>query len=270
MKNGMTAILGSGPAGLMAAHAAALLGQPIVILSNTSEPSRLGGAQFLHKPIPEINDHNVPDRMITYRVRGDEGTYRRKVYGDGHVSFTSFANVRDGERQPAWNLIETYEKLWDMFSPHINIFSLSSEWADEAVKEFSNILSTVPAPALCRRLHDPDAAGHGFTSQRIIVDTSGEFARDVPDDTIIYDGTEDCTWYRSSRLFGVTGTEWSAHTPAPPLPDLITDSKPIATNCSCYPEITRLGRRGTWTKGVLTHDAFYEAAKLWMPERDGQ
>lgn len=259
------AVLGCGPAGLMAAQAVALTGGMLVLFSEKAEPSKLGGAQFLHKPIPGINDEE-PDALITYRVRGDEETYRRKVYGEEPVPFTSFANVKDGETQPAWNLIETYEKLWDKFEPHINVGKIGPTWFDE-MGEFTHVFSSIPLPAICKARAGLVPAFHHFHSQSVNICTR-QFADDIPDNTIVYDGTMDRRWYRASRIFDVHGTEWSAHTPPPPVGDIIKATKPVATTCDCHPQVTRVGRNGTWTKGMLTHDALVTALKTLLPPRE--
>lgn len=254
----VVAVLGAGPAGLMAAQAVALQeNTALAIFSATDQPSKLGGAQFLHRAIPGINKKE-PDTVITYRVRGDEPTYRRKVYGDKEVPFTSFSNVTDGDRQPAWNLIQTYEKLWDKFADNITVGPISASWFDNPwVADFSHVFSSIPLPAICRAQAGAIPEYHHFHSQEvhICVNRFGE----CPPDTIVYDGNPTHRFYRQSLIFGVPGTEWSSN--PPPIPGIVKDNKPIATDCNCHPNVTRVGRRGTWTKGVLTHDAFISVWK---------
>lgn len=148
----MIAVLGCGPAGLMAAYAAAMAGNPVVIFSNP-EKSKLGGAQFLHKPIPGINNVEEPDAVITYRLRGDAATYQRKVYGDDSVPFVSFSGLENGQKQDAWNLIETYDKLWAMLGDQsLTPKKITPEFVQQLLdsKDFSTVFSTVPLPAICK------------------------------------------------------------------------------------------------------------------------
>lgn len=267
----VVAVLGCGPAGLMAAQAVALTGAPLAIFSEKAEPSKLGGAQFLHKPIPGINDMEKPDTMLTYRVRGDEATYRRKVYGADSfpsVPFTSFKNIKDGETQPAWNLIETYERLWEKFGAHVapNAGPIGPTWFEE-MGSFRHVFSSIPLPAICKARAGLIPEFHHFHEQKVHICTR-PFSNDIEPDTIVYDGTEDHRWYRASRIFDVHGTEWSDRTPVPPIGDLVTDRKPVSTTCTCHPEVTRVGRKGTWTKGVLTHDALVTTLKTILPPRE--
>lgn len=238
----------------MAAQAVSLQeNTALAIFSATTEPSKLGGAQFLHKPILQVNDHTKPDTVIKYRVRGDEETYRKKVYGDTEVPFTSFSQVKDGQTQPAWNLIETYERLWDKFAEHITPGPINAAWFDNPwVADFTHIFSSIPLPAICKANAGVIPEFHHFKTQEvhICVDRFGE----CPPDTIVYDGTDEHRFYRQSLIFGTPGTEWA--TKPPPISGIVKDSKPISTSCNCHPDVIRVGRRGTWTKGVLTHDAF--------------
>lgn len=255
---GTVAILGCGPAGLMAAHAVALRGRPIAIFSKP-EKSKLGGAQYLHRPIPYITSEE-PDTHIRYVMRGDAQTYRKKVYGDDPtVPFVSFNVFKDRQSDPAWSLIKAYDALWESFGHMVNAVDITPQFVQELHREYEMVLSTVPLPHICLARAGLINEVHHFGVQEIRVCTE-DYADDVEQDTIVYDGTPERSWYRSSKILGVPGTEWSTFGVPAKLPvPTITDRKPIRTTCTCHPDVLRLGRRGTWTKGVLTHDAFYGA-----------
>lgn len=247
------AILGSGPAGLMAAHAVGLCGVPMSVHSRPVK-SELGGAQYLHHPIPYLTA-NDPDKIITNRLTGTPEGYRQKVYGSGPNSpeNVSAMGIEDGEKIPVWDLNAAYDKLWNWFEGSINEAIVSPEWLDEHANEFYLVISSVPAPALCR---SPDV--HRFTYQEVWIDSKP--ALFLPEDTVQYNGDREPSWYRASNLGGTAGgTEWSSLGPKPPIPNLRLVKKPLRTTCDCFPDILRVGRYGTWTKGVLTHDAYYEA-----------
>lgn len=263
------AILGAGPAGLMAAHAFALEGIPVVVLSQPDtdgkvKKSRLGGAQFLHEPIPMINDDMEPVE-VKYQYRGSVMSYRAKVYGDNsNVPFVSMEGVYDGKTQQAWNLGATYERLWNLLggdsanaeviNPTFLAKALEKEW-------FSQIISSVPAQAICKSYADEAWEGppHAFVSQKVLIRNEC-ILEDLPDNTIFYNGDLSQSWYRCSRLYGLGSTEWSSLSPRPPQPNLIEGRKPLRTNCDCFKDdVLRVGRFGTWTKGVLTHHAFRAA-----------
>jgi hypothetical protein len=255
--NKPVAILGSGPAALLAAHAVGLVGQPIAMFS-LGLPSQISGAQFLHTAIPELTDPE-PDFQVTYVVRGDADTYQRKVYGDTKPGFVSFSNVHNGMQQPAWNLAALYDRLWSTWANSMNVVDVDTTWLDETAGDFQFIISTIPAPHLCRhKPSDETDKVHHFTSQSIKV--AEECIEPVLRNTVVYDGSTHRSWYRSSNLQDVCGTEWGGDA-SPPLPNLRTLTKPLRTTCDCNPDVVRVGRFGTWTKGHLVSDAFIETVK---------
>lgn len=269
------AILGVGPAGLMAAHACALAGRPVALFSRGDQDtgpikSKLGGAQFLHYPIPAINDADEPDAEVRYILCGTSEGYRHKVYGeDSNIPFVSMQNVKHNMVQRSWNLGATYDKLWNTLvdGTTVNMEFIGPLWLDKALDNgwFDAIFSTIPAPSLCRSAAGMNGSPHQFVSQKVNLITECVLDN-LPDNTIVYDGTEERSWYRCSRLFGLGGTEWSGI--VPPYGSVIKVAKPLRTSCDCYSDkVVRLGRYGTWTKGVLTHDAFLEAYRALQQMR---
>lgn len=259
------AILGSGPAAFLAAHAVGLCGYPIAMFS-MEEKSNIAGAQFLHVPIPECCEDLQPT-LITYRVRGDAETYMEKVYGERGAPFVSFSSVEDGNVQQAWNMVGVYDRLWDFWSASMNQQQVTPMWLHEHMDDFAFVVSAIPKTALCwshspitpiygEGIERPQGIGmyHSFTEQEVFI--APTCVEPLPDDTVLYDGTLDRSWYRSSNLFGVQGTEWSAGSRRPPIPNLVSIKKPLATTCDCFPDVVHVGRYGRWQKGVLVHDAF--------------
>lgn len=254
------AILGTGPAGLIAAQAVAMAGHPIALFGVADDDgkikrSEIHGAQFLHKGVPGATNI-APDATVTLTGVGDAETYRAKVYPDVKVPFVSFRP--DTRTEPVWRMEDAYDRLWDLLSADsANVQEVTPAWLDEAKEAgwFSAVISSIPAPALCRRI-----PGHDFRYQEISV-LDKCMLESLDDNTVFYDGTEDRSWYRTSKLFGHGSTEWSGLAPAGLFEeDTVFTSipKPIATTCDCFPDIMRVGRMGTWTKGVLAHQVFEE------------
>src|ERR1700747_2279263 len=105
------AIIGCGPAGLGAAHAAHGVGAGVVIYSpGIKSPQR--GPLVLQRPIPAIStDH--PDGYIRQLVIGGSILdYRYKLYGDINISIQGDM-LREGYH--CWKHIETYDKLWELY-----------------------------------------------------------------------------------------------------------------------------------------------------------
>lgn len=284
MTDPRVAILGCGPAGLMAAHACAVSGIPFAILSKGGSEqgakSRLGGAQFLHQSVPGLTSQ-LPDAIVNYYVVGDAQTYQQKAYRDGpQPSFVSFDKVHHGKTQNAWNLIAAYDQLWQLYGEHVTDATLDGAMVEELLGEFELVVSSVPLPAICKAPSDAAFGeapnGHQFTRQRIMIRPNvcalpeRYWQGGVPAMTIFYNGDRGQAWYRSSSLWGHKYTEYGAGQ-YPFDDDLIPATKPLSTSCMCHidPEalpadwrFLPVGRFGLWRKGVLTHEAFYSTQAL--------
>jgi len=250
------AILGSGPAGLAAATAAINSGCIATIVSNSNNPSVQHGCQYLHAPVPGFEW--VPHTRVGYYLNGTPEQYRRKVYGEkwkGKVSPEDFIGEHD-----AWDIRSTYAEMWMhlhelravrfLISPTIVAGVLPSEF--RTIK-FDKIISTIPAPALCGKKE------HSFKFHTIYA--SGSTARlSEAQDTIICDGTDEHTWYRNACVFGYRTTEWSHR---PTNGEVVASvSKPLTTDCTCHPDIYRIGRYGKWLKSYLVHQAYPDVMEI--------
>lgn len=247
------AVLGCGPAGLMAAHAVAESGNEPVVFSKKRK-SEMFGSQYLHKPIPGVTDRDA-HVTVDYMLRGTPEAYRRKVYGrnwDGTVSPEDLTEMHE-----AWDIRTTYDKLWEMYSDLVEDVDVDPAGV-KFIKDRTDIdlvINTIPLASLCWQ-------GHSFRAQEVVaagdapsrgIDVGTVYH--CPPDTVICNGDEMPTWYRISRIFDHTTVEWPQGT-KPPIGSASKVLKPTAHNCDCWPEVFKLGRYGSWTKGVLSHTAF--------------
>lgn len=247
------AVLGCGPAGLFAAHAFIEAGWDVRIFSNKRR-SEMFGAQYLHRPIPGLLAHKT---LVRYRLTGTADGYRRKVYGDGSQLPVSPEELA-GEHM-AWDIRAAYYDAWDRYADLIeHTPAITNEVAGEIVRAaFHRVVSSLPAPAVC-------VGGHQFYAQQVwAVGDAPERGVFCPvpcqRDVVECNGDPDVGWYRVSNVFGYRTAEWP-DSRKPPVDGLAAVSKPLYTDCSCLPDVVRVGRYGTWTKGVLSHEA-YETAK---------
>lgn len=262
------AILGAGPAGLAAAHAAYLAGNWVHIFSR-GEKSRLYGCQYLHAPLPEIY---VEQRTVSYELWGTAEGYREKVYGaawDGKVSPTDLEGAHE-----AWDLRTAYEALWNLYVENRGRAAfVKCDVSPLALMDdphliggdgfFDNVISTIPLPNICSR-----PMSHTFHGQEIwaVGDAAdrGQVAPvTVPADTIICNGrgVDGASWYRCSNVFGAATVEWPGRV-KPPIPYAAKVTKPLYTDCDCFPGIIRMGRYGAWKKDQLTHHVFEKVMEL--------
>lgn len=255
-------ILGCGPAGLMAAHAAELRGAEVTIFSKKRK-SEMFGCQYLHRPIPEISTGN--GTWVEYTLRGTPADYRRKVYGTNWNGTVSGEDLE--ESHAAWDIRQAYDLLWLRYQSRIAHHDINASWmvgfSAEGHEPGDLILSTIPAPLLCMK---PDE--HGFFSERVwaIGDAPerGIFAPSITHESeIICNAFPEPGWYRAANVFGYHTVEWPWRDgKRPPIEGVSEVVKPLRTTCNCWPNVVRLGRYGQWKKGVLSHEAFYETDSL--------
>lgn len=247
------AVLGCGPAGLFAAHALVDAGWDVTVYSNRRR-SEMFGAQYLHAPVPGLAEIGT---VIHYRLQGSVVAYRDKVYEGMPVESVSPESLAGYHR--AWDIRAAYYDAWERYqslikhTPGIG----AADVEDLRGKGFRLIVSSLPAPSICMGLHR-------FQSQKVWA--SGDAPErgkmcpvETPADTVICNGDPAPSWYRASNVFGYNTCEWPGGT-KPPL-DVAEVIKPIKTDCDCQPGVLRIGRYGTWTKGVLSHEAYTTVRK---------
>jgi len=256
------AILGCGPAGLLAAEAVVQNGYQPVIFSKKVK-SQMFGAMFLHAPIDQVTPLE-PELDITIIKTGTREGYAKNVYGDPDhpVSW----DVIPDEKMPGWDLREAYDKLWDRYHHVIHDREIGAEDLIDIQDSFPIVYSSIPARSICRCEHE-------FKKQDIWVvhgDGSDHLIELVNDLDLMYyngyppDGSVDDTigfdWYRYSQINQYQCWEHSKE----PIGwnqewyKLDRGEKPISTDCICWPRLRRIGRFGRWQKGQLTHHAYHQ------------
>jgi hypothetical protein len=268
------AVIGCGPAGLAAAHAAYGLGAEVTIFSpGVKSPQR--GPLILQRPIPGITtDH--PDGYIRQIVVGGSILdYRYKLYGDININLGRDHMLKEGYH--CWNHIKAYDKLWRLYMG--NDPDLPDEnWNGRATRidgmvrptlllsmithrDYDLIVNTAPLIDLCRKVPSRMVQGklvsmHDFRYKKVQI-TMGYSYPDQPEDTTVFNAGDDYPWVRSAWLLGNSCTEWQLGE-APKHLNPITIRKPIGHNCNCYPTVLGTGRFGAWRNEVWVDTAYYD------------
>lgn len=262
------AILGCGPAGLMAAHAAAIQGCEVVIFSRKVK-SPIYGAQYLHSPIPYVTnlEHVV---KVNYSFTGTADQYRSKVYGQSWIGLVSPEDLT--EPHDAWDLRATYDHLWRLYHKYINSMEIDQfNFTVIQETEVSLIVNSVPREALC-------LGGHYFGASEIWAagdapDLGIKIPYNCPENTVLCNGEREPAWYRLSNIYGHKTVEWPGSIESkPPIQTCSKVRKPTWTDCKCWLDESRLlhvGRYGRWEKGYLSHEAFQDTAQAIISIRRG-
>lgn len=248
-------VLGCGPAGLFAAHAAVEQGADVTIFSKPRK-SMMRGAQYLHRPIPGLSGKPFE---VTYDLLGDPAAYRSKVYGDVSDILVS-PETLVGISQ-AWDIREAYDAAWDLYNERIRGWDAERSAIPTLAANADLVISSIPAQLICQNNK------HKFDSAKIwsidMVKPSGLFQYDdggPVDNLVICSGDPDDWWYRASRIHGWENTEFPHdHRPSESEHYSVHEvEKPLSTDCDCLSGVMRVGRYGSWKKGVLSHEAYYD------------
>jgi hypothetical protein len=236
------AILGCGPAGLLAVEGAHQTGHEVHIYAE-KKPSIIGGAQYLHSSIPGLT--NGPEAYVNFIKLGSRDFYAHKVYGNMamEVSWDTF----DPGKKPMWSLRKAYDALWQRYEKYVIDAKVDPSEVAFLMGEYDLVVNTIPLKALCYMNNE-----HTFTSQVVWLRMSAPDS-EAPENTIIYSGEQSIPWYRWSSLDGVSTYEYSFD------PGQIASmkvTKPLFNDCDCHPGMLRVGRYGRWQKGELSHHAY--------------
>lgn len=254
-------ILGCGPAGLFAAQAVAECGGMPLIFS-VKKKSEILGAQYLHRAIPGICGVQ-PEGEIRVKKLGSAASYAQRVYGDPEAP-VSFHTVHNA---PIWSLRDAYERAWELWEPQIiEVPPMDYEEVQDMTARFPVVISTIPKWTICGKPKE-----HAFKSVRIHVSDRFEYTGlktwiGSRDNIMVYNGTAQGDWYRTSRIFGHDSSEYAGLHPRPGFHDKHFKGgfKVVGNDCDCHPNVVFAGRMGKWERGVLTHHAFESAVSAFM------
>lgn len=256
----MIAILGCGPSGLLAVHAAIAAGvnKEDIWVYSKKRKSHLHGAQYMGASIPGL-DMGEPV-TISYELVGTQGQYRNKVYGEnweGDVSPKEF----EGEHE-AWDIRRMYDQLWERYSDRIVDEKIDTHWISMNLPIGATAFNSIPKSALC---YQPE---HDFISQNIwaMGEAKGEQDAPVacPENSIVCNGLAEVPWYRVSNVFNHTTVEWPDTWMHPPHEGAVKVQKPLSTDCDCWSfhrNIVDIGRFGRWEKKVLVHHTWNQVLR---------
>lgn len=248
-------VLGCGPAGLLAAHAASEVFRLDVRIISTKRKSQLFGCQYLHSEIPGL--FGLVKQDVTYRVRGESEDYGRKVYGNRTLPVPLSPQLFAGVR-PAWDIRAAYDQLWERYEYLVDDYELSPTDINPMMDHYGAdlVVSTIPLPAICQRGDE-----HAFDYVKCwAMGDAPELGQTVPIPTepftVVCDGTLDVSWYRTANVFGYSTVEWPGERRKPPIEGVVPFLKPLTSTCDCLPDVLRAGRMGQWQKGILSHHVY--------------
>ncbi|KKN86942.1 hypothetical protein LCGC14_0265050 [marine sediment metagenome] len=255
------AILGAGPSGMMAAHAASECGNYVDIFdADPNKSKRNAGVFFLHASC------NLPltPTSIQQRLLGAEGMLSRNValaYGQKVYGIPSVKNSVLGPRQvpeiQGYNAGTAINMLWDLYGKQVQTKAIEDlHDIGELLREYDRVISTIPLHHLY--------SGLDYESATLWI-RGGK----APDGEawILYNINEHCDWYRCSAIWGTFTMEYRAgYIPVRrPEYNYFEVTKVVGRrNIPAHSErLLFTGRYGAWDKTILTH-MVYDRVLEWL------
>ena len=237
-------VIGCGPAGLAATHAAIGLGANVEIIAPKAQtPQR--GPLLLQRAIPGINTWHPDGTIHQYVVGGSILDYRYKLYGDINIGINGDKLVR---KYHAWRHDTTYDNMWAKYHHLIDDRWVSPREMATLHERCDLVVSTANTRAMCQD------GNHSFVSKPVAIMPYTSFPNQ-PHNTLIFNADPEVPWVRSSLVFGAAVTEW----PVEQAPSgARTIQKPISTDCDCYPHVLRTGRFGAFKNEVWIDTAYWD------------
>jgi hypothetical protein len=252
------AIIGTGPAAMMAALAAHQEGYGHIHFY-TSHGAQLKsvihGAQYVHGIIHDLPTWIHPFN-VRYRYIGTEEIYRRGIYGDnlapGGTSWGKFGPI-----EAAWPMREIYDWAFEELAVESLTIrrDLCPDEIEQMVDYYDYVFNTAPLKAIAR---------HGdFHHETVFIAPTNRY--EIPRDEIHYFGDGRIA-YRASNLMGSPSTEFPFrqrdYIERKTRKLLVEIQKPLSCSNVDLPGMYRLGRYGKWHKGVLTHHVYEEVRHI--------
>jgi hypothetical protein len=261
------AIIGSGPAGLLAAHAVERSGHEPIIYGQRSQ--NVDESQFLFECPPGLERQTFE---LTIDILGRPEDYAKKVYGDSAAP-VSLQKLKTGVYQVT-PLLEVYEFLWNVYGRTATQVRVDQLNLPDIARSVELTLNTMTAQDLC------DDPSHSFEFVRTYMlkgEASGE-------NIMYYNGANDPMhpWFRYSRIRGIGVFEYACPPTTwreAPGETIINGVKPTGNNCDCMitgdprlrgSKVQRIGRFGKWERGVMNHHAFQDAVAIMSMEGLGR
>lgn len=215
------------------------------------------GAQYLHQEIPGLPAFSA---NLEYKLTGTIEGYAKKVYGGTLPPEAVSPSHLLGE-STVWDIRAAYYGAWGRYANMITSLHVDPGDIHDIKQSFDLVVSSLPAPALC-----VDVEGrHSFEAEKVwAVGDAPERGIFCPIQTepftVHCNGEPTPAWYRASNVFGYQTAEWPRDS-KPPIENIAEVVKPLQTNCDCHLDrnFIRIGRYGTWRKGVLSHQAYLTA-----------
>lgn len=222
------AIIGTGMDGLVAAEAVRNFyhGEANLVLFGPNRKPSAAGARWYERQIPGLD---VINRIVKTQSVGDVNNYISKVGGP----VSNYFRVRNDFL--AFNYNDTHEYLWEKFQGNIIESDPNYEFVSGigqhhvAWSGFDFVFNTMPRPIFYpKEDHSMFAATRHWRLDEMNDGTINPYTLPGNQDKnlMIFDGTDNASYFRVSQLFGLMSVEWGFHN-RPPLEGVYLEILPL-------------------------------------------
>ena len=255
------AILGTGMAGLVAAHAVYTKDQSAtIVLYGVNREPLPSGARWYEREIPGVN---VMKRMVKTESAGDPKNYGVKLGGPVSEYFRARPDFL------AFDYWDANMELWKGYGDNIIQLDPDFEMISESLWDDCDfVINTTPRP----NFYETSEHGMFAATRHWRIDESGNtdeptnpYRNILPGNQdknlMIFDGTEDSSWFRITQVFGLMSVEWGFHQ-KPPIAGSYVEILPLTVPKEMDLKDTVPGWKGT---KALAHVG---AVARWKPSTD--
>ena len=255
-------VLGSGPSGMMAVHAASQCGAAVTVFDVDPQQSRRNsGVYYLHDDCDLLLDsveikQTILGAKLLFSNQISE-IYTHKVYGND--SSVSKVSVLDAIKNPivkGYNAGQAISRLWDLYGNRVKKVKIANlGHVISLFDSYDKIISTIPAGILYPQLK--------YESVSVVIKSN---IAPLSDSFIFYNVNPNDNWYRCSAIFGVFTQEYDyGVVEQSELDCQYRMVKKVVGNGieSNIENLFFVGRYGAWKKSTLTHNVYYDVLE-WL------
>lgn len=246
-------ILGAGMSGMVAAKALDDMGIEFDIFDKCeTNVSQQKGLHYLHG---DVGLQLIPFRLKNLVIkdvfddRMDNYIYSIKIWGNTQILNNSMVNLP--AETNVYDFRHAYEMLTDYYGERVVKMDIQKSMLTGLQHEYDMIISTIPLKVLF-----PE---YVCESETMWVSEDLPQGVELKDFTVVYNLMLDVPWYRCSKVFGQTYTEYvGSHEAAFPIKKIKTCEQVVLDRNSLLKNdhILLVGRFGTWDRKKLVHQVY--------------